>query len=138
MKSNWIALAVVCLGAGGLVGCVDTVDGRHRAGMPLQKDRDEGRYARPVGELWTAAKDVLKYHGRISSEDVERQSLQGSVDERNVWISVDAVDEKLSRVIVQARTKGGFADMQMAAYLQREIAVRLASGKLGPASTPPR
>ena len=138
MKSNWIALAVVCLGAGVLVGCVDTVDGRHRAGMPLQKDRDEGRYARPVADLWTAAKEVLKHHGRINSEDIERQSLQGNVDERNVWISVDAIDDKLSRVIVQARTKGGFADMQMAAYLQREIAVRLANGNLNPATTPPR
>jgi hypothetical protein len=28
--------------------------------------------------------------------------------------------------------------MQMAAYLQREIAVRLANGNLNPATTPPR
>src|SRR5262245_20547179 len=138
MKWKWIALVAACLGTSILVGCVDTVDGRHRAGMPLQKDRDEGRYPRPVADVWTAAKDVLKYHGRINSEDIERQSLQGNVDERNVWISVEAVDEKLSRAIVQARTKGGFADMQMASYLQREIAVRLASGNLNPASTPPR
>ncbi len=138
MKSKWIALVVVCLGAGVLAGCVDTVDGRHRAGMPFQQDRAEGRYARPVDDLWTAAKDVMKYHGRINSEDLARQSLQGNVDERHVWISVDAIDDKLSRVIVQARTKGGFADMQMAAYLEKEIAVRLASGNLSPASTPPR
>jgi hypothetical protein len=106
--------------------------------MPLQKDSDEARYARPVPDIWTAAKDVLKHHGRLNSEDVERQSLQGSVDERHVWISVDATDNNLTRVVVQARTKGGFADMQMAAYLQREIAVRLASGNLTPTSTPPR
>ena len=138
MKSKWIALIAACLSTGLLAGCVDTVDGRHRAGMPLQKDRVEGRYERPVGDLWTAAKDVIKYHGRINSEDIQRQSLQGNVDERNVWISVDTVDDKLSRVVVQARTKGGFADMQMAAYLEKEIAVRLASGNLSPASTPPR
>ncbi|HEU0011643.1 MAG TPA: hypothetical protein VFT34_17640 [Verrucomicrobiae bacterium] len=138
MKSKWMALMAVCLGASVLSGCVDTVDGRHRAGMPFQQDRAEGRYPRPVADLWAAAKDVIKYHGRINSEDVERQSLQGNVDDRHVWISVDAIDDKLSRVIVQARTKGGFADMQMAAYLEKEIAVRLASGNLSPASTPPR
>jgi len=138
MKSKWIALIAACLGASVLAGCVDTVDGRHRAGMPFQHDRSEGRYPRPVAELWTAAKDVIKYHGRINSEDIERQSLEGNVDERHVWISVDAIDDKLSRVIVQARTKGGNGDMQMASYLQTEIAVRLASGNLSPTSTPPR
>ena len=102
--------------------------------MPLQKDSDEARYARPVPDVWTAAKDAIKQHGRLNSEDVERQSLQGNVDERHIWISVEAVDNSLSRVVVQARTKSGFADMQMAAYLQREIAVRLASGNLTPAS----
>jgi len=106
--------------------------------MPFQQDRSEGRYARPLQDLWTAAKDVLKSHGKISSEDLERQSLEGNVDERHIWISVDAIDDKLSRVIVQARTKGGNGDMQMASYLQTEIAVRLASGNLSPASTPPR
>jgi hypothetical protein len=106
--------------------------------MPFQSDRIEGRYARPVQDLWTAAEDVLKYHGRINSKDVERQSLQGNVDERHIWITVEAVDDKLSRVIVQARTKGGLGDMQMATYLEKEIAVRLASGNLSPTSTPPR
>lgn len=138
MKSKWIPLIAVCLGMTFLAGCVDTVDGRHRAGMPFQQDRVEGRYARPVQDLWVAAEDVLKYHGRVNSKDVERQSLQGNVDERHIWITVEAVDDKLSRVIVQARTKGGSGDMQMAAYLEKEIAVRLASGNLSPAAVTPR
>ena len=129
---------VACLSGSVLSGCVDTVDGRHRAGMPFQTDRTEGRYPRPVGEVWTAAKDVIKYHGRINSEDVQRQSLEGSVDDRHIWISVDAVDDKLSRVIVQARTKGGLADLQLASYLEKEIAVRLASGKNSPIISQPR
>ena len=133
-----IALFAAFLAAGVLTGCVDTVDGRHRAGMPLQKDRDEAQYPRPMTDVWTAAKDVINYHGRLNSVDTERQSLQGNVDERHIWISVNTVDDKLSRVIVQARTKGGFADMQMASYLQREIAVRLASGSLSSGSPAPR
>ncbi len=138
MRSRWIALIAACLSASVLSGCVDTVDGRHRAGMPFQQDRTEGRYPRPVAEVWAAAKAVVKYHGQINSEDVQRQSLEGNVDDRHIWISVDAIDDKLSRVIVQARTKGGFADMQLASYLEKEIAVRLASGNLSPVSSPPR
>jgi hypothetical protein len=138
-KWNWnlllcaVAFATSCLF---VAGCVDTVDGRHRAGMPFQRDRAEGRYQRPPADIWAAAKDVLKYHGTISSEDVTRQSLQGNVDERNIWISVAPLDATMSQVLVQARTKGGFADYEMATYLEKEIAVRLASGNLTPATSP--
>lgn len=138
MKSKWTLVFLACVSALFLNGCVDTVDGRHRAGLPFQKDRAEGRYARPTADLWAAAKDVLKYHGTINSEDISRQSLQGNVDERNIWITIGAVDASVSQVIVQARSKGGFADYQMAAYLEKEIAVRLASGNLSPASPPKR
>ena len=138
MKSKWTPVLLACVFSLFLNGCVDTVDGRHRAGMPFQKDRAEGRYARPTADLWVAAKDVLKYHGTINSEDLARQSLQGNVDERNIWITVSAVDAKVSQVLVQARSKGGFADYQMAAYLEKEIAVRLASGNLSPSSAPKR
>lgn len=138
MKLKWTLILLACVSTVFLNGCVDTVDGRHRAGMPFQRDRAEGRYARPTADLWVAAKDVLKYHGTISSEDISRQSLQGNVDERNIWITVAAVDANVSQVIVQARSRGGFADFQMAAYLEKEIAVRLASGNLSPASLPKR
>ena len=138
MKLKWTLVLLVCVSGLVLEGCVDTVDGRHRAGMPFQRDRAEGRYARPTADLWTAAKDVLKYHGTLNSEDVARQSLQGNVDERNIWITVSAVDASVSQVIVQARSKAGFADYQMAAYLEKEIAVRLASGNLSPTASPKR
>jgi hypothetical protein len=138
MKLKWTLVLVACVSTLFLSGCVDTVDGRRRAGMPFQKDRAEGRYARPTADLWAAAKDVLKYHGTINSEDIARQSLQGNVNERDIWITVSAVDPSVSQVLVQARSKGGFADYQMAAYLEKEIAVRLASGNLSPASPPKR
>jgi hypothetical protein len=138
MKLKWPLVLLACVSTLFVNGCVDTVDGRHKAGMPFQKDRAEGRYARPPADLWAAAKDVLKYHGTINSEDITRQSLQGNVDERDIWITVGAVDATVSQVIVQARSKGGFADYQMAAYLEKEIAVRLASGNLSPASLPKR
>ena len=120
-----------------LTGCVETVDGRHRAGMPFQKDRIEGRYERPATEIYTAAKDVIKRQGAITSEDSVRNSIQGVVDEHNVWVAVEAVDGKTSRVIVQAR-KSGLANADLAAYLEKEIAVRLATGRVDTTSTPPK
>lgn len=136
MKLNWTPIVAVCVAALFLAGCVDTLDGRHRGGMPFQKDRAEGRYPRPASDIWTAAQDVLKFHGKLSSVDVARQSLQGNVDEREIWITVTQLDPNLSKVLVQARSKGGFADYPMAAYLEKEIAVRLASGNLSPTVQP--
>jgi len=136
MKLKWTLVLLACVSAFFLNGCVETVDGRHRAGVPFQNDRAEGRYARPTADLWAAAKDVMKYHGTLSSEDVARQTLQGTVDERNVWMSISAIDATLSLVVVQARTKGGGGDYRMATYLEKEIATRLASGHLNTAKPP--
>lgn len=116
----------------GLTGCVETVDGRHRAAIPLRADKVEGRYERSPAELWTAAKDVLKHQGTLTSEDTLRNVLEANVDERRVWVKVEEFDSKITRVIVQARTKGGSGDMEMAAFIDKQIAVRLATGNLTP------
>lgn len=124
-------LAVAALG---ISGCVQTVDGRHKAGVPFVKDRVEGRYERSPAELWAASKDVLKYQGTLLSEDTLKNVLEASVDDRRIWVKVEEFDTRTSRVIVQARTKGGAADMEMAAFIDKQIAVRLASGNLTPAA----
>jgi len=79
----------LCLGlaAVGLTGCVDTLDGRHQAGVPWTKDRLEGRYEFTPAQLWVAAKDVLKHQGTLLSEDTQRNVLEASVDERTVWVA---------------------------------------------------
>lgn len=134
MKLKWIfslGMGVVALG---LTGCIENIDGRRGAGVPFVKDRVEGRYERSPAELWTASKDVLKYQGTLISEDTLKNVLEASVDERRIWVKVEEFDTKTSRVIVQARTKGGAADMEMAAFIDKQIAVRLASGNLTPAT----
>ena len=53
---------ILFLSAGAVLisGCVATVDGRREVGMPFVRDKVEGRYERPVLDVWAAAKDVLK------------------------------------------------------------------------------
>ena len=119
-------------------GCVNTVDGRHQAGVPFVADKIQARYERPPQEIWTAAKDVLSYQGKLYSEDRIQNTLEAAVDTRTVWVKVDPVDEKVTSVTVQARTKGGGTDRALAAEIDKQIAVRLASGNLTPAAKSPR
>src|SRR4051812_32810621 len=71
MRMKWILLATCLPLAAGLFGsgCTTSVDGRMTAGMPFVKDSVEGRYEKPVLDVWTAAKDVLNFNGRVYSED---------------------------------------------------------------------
>ena len=124
------AAALVITGA----GCVSSVDGRLQPGVPFVTDSVEGRYERPVMDVWTAAKDVLNYNGRIYSEDVMKSTLEAAVNQRTVWVRVEPVDSKITRVVVQARTKLGGADVGLASEVDKQIALRLATGNLTPAS----
>ena len=132
MKLNWIFLLTATLCAGALTGCVGTLDGRHRAGNPFVKDSVEGRYERTPQEIWKAAKDVVGLHGALVSEDTVKNTLEANIDERRVWIFIQEIDTKNTRVIVQARSKGGGGDVELASYIDKEIAVRLATGNLTP------
>ena len=122
------------LGPGLLTGCVGTVDGRYRAGVPWVKDSVEGRYERGPQEIWAAAKDAITHHGTLLSEDAVRNTLEANIDEHRVWVFIQEIDGKTTRVIVQARTKSGAGDVQLASYLKEEIVVRLASNNLTPAT----
>jgi hypothetical protein len=134
MKLKWIFSLALAVTALGVTGCVETIDGRHRAGVPIVRDRVEGRYDRTPADLWAAAKDVLKHQGTLVSEDTLKNVLEASIDERRVWVKVEEFDTKTTRILVQARGKAGGADMEMAAYIDKQIAVRLASGNLTPAT----
>lgn len=135
MKLNWIFCLTIAITALGLAGCVETLDNRKRATWnPVAKDRVEGRYDRTPAEIWSAAKDVLKHQGTLVGEDTLKNVLQGSVDQRTVWVKVDEFDAKATRVLVQAHTKGGLPDLEMAAFIDKQIAIRLATGNLTPAA----
>ncbi len=125
MKLNFLAvLAAGCL-LSASIGCVGTVDGRRRAAIPLVKDTIEGRYERPVAQIFQSAKEVLNYNGTLVGENTISNTLEAKVDTRTVWVAVDEIGPKISRVRVQARKKGGGADVDLAAEIDKQIALKL-------------
>lgn len=111
-----------------LTGCVPTVDGRRHVGMPFTKDTIEARYERSPMEIWKVAKEVIAYNGQLASEDVLKSTLEGSVNTRTVWVRVEPLDDRVTRVMVQSRTKGGAADLEMAGEIDKQIALKLQAG----------
>lgn len=120
-----------------LTGCVPTVDGRRAVGMPFTKDTIEARYERSPMEIWKTAKEVISYNGQLQSEDVLKNTIEGSVNTRTVWVKVEPLDDRVTRVMVQARTKGGAADLEMAGEIDKQIALKLqANGGASPITRP--
>lgn len=128
------------LGLAGLaivaIGCIGTVSGRKAGAVPFVKDRIEGRYERPASQVFDAAKEVLKLNGSLLSESTLHGgtnaagvlALEGKVNQRRVWMSVEQIDAKVSAVIVQARTKAGGSDIELCHDLEKQVALRLAAG----------
>ncbi len=112
-------------------GCVNTVSGRKVASVPLIKDRVEGRYERPAGMVFEAAKDVVRFNGTLVNEVTRHttngfiRALEGKVQERKVFIAVEEVDPKVSSVTVQVRTTAGGRDLDVAHELEKQIALKL-------------
>ena len=136
MKMKWMALLAACTAAIWASGCHTSVDGRQHLGVPLMKDTIEGRYERAPMEVWKAAQDVLSYNGTLYSTDTLKSTLEASVNNRTVWVKVEPLDDKVTRVIVQTRTKGGTSDLELASEIDKQIALRLATGNLTPSARP--
>jgi hypothetical protein len=112
-------------------GCIQTVSGTHTAAMTWSKDHIEGRYQRSVDQVYQAAVTVIQTDGVLITEFIPHdstntvRSLQGKVNQRNVWIRVEAVDPKVTATTVQVRSKAGISEVDLAAQLQTEIALQL-------------
>lgn len=112
-------------------GCVKKVSGGATAGMPFVRDSVQGQYQRPVETVFTAAREVLRENGSLSSESIQHgdtnqvKTLVGKVDQRTVYVRVAPVDASITSVRVQARTSGGGADLYLAHELEKQIALKL-------------
>ncbi len=133
MRKNSFWLLTILVLALVATGCVSTVDNRKLAGNPLMKDKIVRVYERPVLQTWGAAKEVLSANGLIIHEDVMQSTFTAKIDTRTVLVKVEAVDPKMTRVTTQVRTRMRNADLDLAGEIDKQIALRLATGTM-PAS----
>ena len=116
-----------------VAGCVSTVNDRHTFALSPKTDKYEGRYERSVDQVYAAAVEVIKINGTISRESVINtgatpvKTIEAKVNTRDVWVRVEPVDPKVTAVTVQVRNKAG-TDQQLTQELQKQIAIKLATG----------
>jgi hypothetical protein len=116
-------------------GCVSTVDGGKAGGVPFIKDKIEAKYDRPSDEVFQAAKEVIAKNGVLVREGILHgqtnalnqivRSVEGNVNECRVWVSIAQVEPRISAVSVQTRTKNGGTDIDLAASIDKQIALKL-------------
>ena len=123
---NLALLGACMLGLGLTAGCVGTLDGHKQTGNPFVKDTRVGQYEVPADKVWNAAKEVLAHDGALTGENTISKTLNATVDQRKVYVKVEEIEPKLTRVTVQCRTKGGGADVALASEIDKRIALRLA------------
>ena len=113
-------------------GCVKTVNDSHTFASTWSKDSVAGRYQRTVEQVYAASVAVIQSNGVLITEYIPHdstnatRSLEGKVNQRNVWIRVEAVDPRTTQVDVQARGSWGGSDLALVHELEKEIALQLA------------
>ena len=129
-----VLLAIVGISAlVAATGCVDTVGGGKTAGVPLIRDTFTARYQRPMEQVFEASKEVVKQMGVLNNESTlydqtnSVKTVQGRINQRTVWIRIEAVEPQLTEVAVQARTPGGVSDVDLLHEIDKQIAVKLAT-----------
>jgi hypothetical protein len=100
--------------------------------LTWSKDQVDGRYQRSVDQVYQASVAVIQNNGVLIREFIPHdttntvRSLQGKVNQHNVWIRVEAVDPKITQVSVESRSPMGVSDIDIAHELEKEIALQLA------------
>lgn len=127
-KTIFAVLAGVALAA---TGCVKTVSDNHAFATTWSQDTISGRYNRTMDQVYHASVQVVVNNGVLVREYITPgtnvvRSLEGKVNQQRVWIRVEAVDSKTTQVDVQARGSWGGSDVNLAAQLEKEIALQLA------------
>ena len=113
-------------------GCVSTVTDTSSPAMTWSTDKITARYQRSVEQVYQAAVSVMQNNGVLITEYIPHdstnsvRSLQGKVNEKNVWIRVEAIDPKTTEVTVQVRSTWGVSDVSLASELLTQVALQLA------------
>ena len=129
MKKMIFGLFAVAILAAVGTGCISTVDGHKSAGVPFRKDRIVSRYQIPLEQVFVAAKEVLAGEkgglGVLQSENRVNNSLVAKVNTRLVFVKVSEVEANITEIVVQVRTDAGWSDIDWAAEIDKQIALRL-------------
>lgn len=124
------ALAAAALGSATLLtGCVATVDGHTKAAVPFRKDKIVSRYELPLARVIDATRQAIKDSGGvIQEENIVGHTFKAKSNERWVWIKIEEINPTLTQVITQVRTRWGGVDVDLAAELDKQIALNLQTG----------
>lgn len=125
MMKKFTSMLMMAAALGLAAGCYNTASGGKKVGVPFVKDKIESRYQAPVSQIWRASKEVLSFHGTLYGENTINNTLEANVDSRTVYIKIDEVEPGVSRIVTQARTKSRLADVDLAAEIDKQIALRL-------------
>ncbi|KAF0176490.1 MAG: Uncharacterized protein FD161_3029 [Limisphaerales bacterium] len=129
MKKSLLGLLTAAVLAAAGTGCISTVDGHKSAGVPFRKDKITSRYQLPVDNVFAAAKEVLAGEkgglGVLQSENRVNNSLVAKVNNRMVYVRIAEVEPTISEIVVQVRTDAGWSDLDWAAEIDKQIALRL-------------
>ncbi len=113
-------------------GCVKTVSDTHTFASTWSKDSVAGRYQRTLDQVYQASVIVIQNNGVLVKEYIPHdntnatRSLEGKINQRTVWVRVEAVDPKTTQVDVQARGTWGNSDVDLVHEIEKEIALQLA------------
>jgi hypothetical protein len=102
-------------------GCYSTQEGSVRVGVPFAKDTIVSRYELPYARVYEAAKETLKRHGQLTNDDSVTKVLKGVVNNRIIWIRIDDTDRRITQIEIQARTKAGATDVDLASELDKQV-----------------
>src|SRR2546426_1009611 len=77
----------------------------------------------PVGPAWSRGivAQVLKRMGSLTNDDVVTKTLRGAIDAQPVWIQLDDSEPRITKVSVQARTRGGAPNVDLASEVDKQI-----------------
>jgi len=132
MKTKFfLALAGVAVAA---AGCITTVSDTKVPGNPIGRDSVGGAYQRPLDEVYRAAIKVINADGTLKTEYIPHdttntaRAFMGQINQNKVWVRVIAVDPQTSEITVEARTKWGNQNLDLAHEFEKEVALQLAAG----------
>jgi hypothetical protein len=106
-------------------GCVATEDGRTKPAAWFGNDEFRSRYDRSMPRVLVAARETLKSHGVLTADNSINHSINARINEREVFVRCREIDQRVTEIVIQVRTKFGSTDLDLARLLDKEIAIQL-------------